>query len=112
MRRRLRLAAVLVTVTAAGCPALSGAVPSAGLATGFDPPEVILDGSDYGRLYPAFADVDGDGMTDLVVGIADWHSYDGGRLLVYRNQGTNALPAYATPTWLDAAVPSARIPDG
>jgi hypothetical protein len=73
---------------------------------------VILDGSEYGRMYPAFADVDGDGNTDLVVGLADLHSDDGGRLLVYRNRGTNARPVYAKPTWLDAAVPSARVPDG
>jgi hypothetical protein len=72
----------------------------------------LLDGSEYGRLYPAFADIDGDGKTDLVVGVTDWDSRNGGRLLVYRNRGTNARPVYAKPTWLDQTVPSARIPDG
>jgi hypothetical protein len=71
--------------------------------TGFDPPEVILDGSEYGRLYPTFADIDGDGKTDLLVG--NWLS----RLLVFRNTGTNARPVYGKPTWLDQTVPSARI---
>ena len=71
--------------------------------TGFDAPELVLDGSDYGRLYPAFADIDGDGKTDLVVGT--WRS----RLLVYRNKGTNARPVYAKPKWLDESVPSAKI---
>ena len=70
---------------------------------GFDAPELVLDGSDYGRLYPAFADIDGDGKTDLVVGT--WRS----RLLVYRNKGTNARPVYAKPKWLDESVPSAKI---
>jgi hypothetical protein len=68
---------------------------------GFDPPEVILDGSE--RLYPAFADIDGDGKIDMVVGT--WL----GRLRVYRNRGTNARPEYAKPAWLDDTVPSANI---
>jgi hypothetical protein len=69
--------------------------------TGFDRPEVILDGSE--RLYPAFADIDGDGKIDMLVGT--WL----GRLRVYRNRGTNARPVYAKPTWLDETVPSAKI---
>jgi hypothetical protein len=64
---------------------------------------VILDGSEYGRLYPAFADIDGDGKVDLLVG--NWL----GRLLVFRNHGTNDQPAYARPAWLHETVPSADI---
>ena len=72
----------------------------------FGPPEVLLDGSGDGtRLYPHYADFDGDGRIDQVVGVND-------RLLVYRNQGTNANPEYARPTWLDEVEPSARIPRG
>jgi hypothetical protein len=96
-----------------------GATPRADRPTGFDPPVTLLGGSDYHAFahvpggYPAFADVDGDGTTDLVVGVTDRaESHDGGRLLVYRNRGTDDRPAYAKPTWLDATVPSARIPDG
>jgi hypothetical protein len=74
--------------------------------TRFDPPEVLLDGSEHGdRLFPHFADFDGDGTTDLLVGVGD-------RLLVHRNRGTNARPNYAKPTWFDEAEPSARIPAG
>lgn len=89
-------------------PAVSGADPP----TRFGPPVVLLEGSECEVGYPAFADIDGDGKIDLVMGVADRKSYDGGRLLVYRNRGTNARPVYAKPTWLDATVPSARIPDG
>ena len=74
--------------------------------TEFDPPEMILDGSEHGtRLFPHFADFDGDGTIDQLVGVGD-------RLLVYRNRGTNARPEYAKPTWFDEAEPSARIPYG
>jgi hypothetical protein len=72
----------------------------------FGPPEVILDGSEYGaRLHPHYADFDGDGRIDQLVGVWD-------RLLVYHNQGTNAKPEYAKPTWFDEVEPSARIPAG
>jgi hypothetical protein len=72
----------------------------------FDPPEVTLDGSGYGgRLHPHYADFDGDGRIDQLVGVWD-------RLLVYRNRGTNARPAYAPPAWFDEAEPTARIPAG
>ena len=73
--------------------------------SGFDPPEVILDDSENGRLYPTFVDFDADGKIDMLVG--NWF----GRLLVFRNKGTNARPVYAKPTWLDTAVPSAKIWD-
>jgi hypothetical protein len=81
----------------------AGPPPDANAPTGFGAPELILDGSAYGRLFPAFADIDGDGKIDMVVGT--WDS----RLLVYRNTGTNARPVYAKPTWLDETVPSAKI---
>src|SRR5262245_15745523 len=101
---RLRLAIMLALFAIGGIVGPTPpASPQPDKATGFDPPEVILDGSEYGRLYPAFADIDGDGKIDMLVG--NWH----GRLLVYRNGGTNARPVYAKPKWLDEAVPSANI---
>lgn len=102
MRRRLSIALVLVAISGAVRPT-SPASPQPDKATGFEPPEVILDGSEYGRLYPTFADIDGDGKIDMLVG--NWL----GRLLVFRNKGTNARPVYAKPKWLDETVPSANI---
>jgi hypothetical protein len=69
-------------------------------------PEVFLDGSEHAdRMFPQFADFDGDGVTDLMLGVGD-------RLLVYRNRGTSARPVYEKPTWFDEAEPSARLPCG
>src|SRR5215471_6031818 len=103
MRVRLSIALALIVIggTVSQTPTGTGQQPDK--PTGFDPPEVILDGSEYGRLYPTFADGDGDGKIDMLVGT--WK----GRLLVYRNTGTNARPVYAKPTWLDETVPSADI---
>jgi hypothetical protein len=103
MRVRLSIALALLLI--------GGTVPQTPTGTDqqpdrpieFEPPELILDGSEYGRLYPTFADIDGDGKIDLLVG--NWL----GRLLVFRNKGTNARPVYAKPTWLDETVPSANI---
>ena len=100
MRLRLSIALALMAIGGTVRPT-PPASPQPDKATGFDPPEVILEGSE--RLYPAFADIDGDGKIDMLVGT--WL----GRLRVYRNQGTNARPVYAKPTWLDETVPSAKI---
>jgi hypothetical protein len=103
MRVRLGIALALIVIggTVPQTPTGTGQLPERPI--GFDPPEVILDGSEYGRLYPTFADIDGDGKTDMLVG--NWL----GRLLVFRNKGTNARPVYAKPMWLDETVPSANI---
>jgi hypothetical protein len=101
---RLRLGIVLALIGIGGIVLQTPpASPKPNKTTGFDLPEVILDGSEYGRVYPAFADIDGDGKIDMLVG--DWR----GRLLVFRNTGTNARPVYAQPTRLDETVPSANI---
>jgi len=103
MRVRLSIALALMAIGATVPQTPTGTGQQPDKPTGFDPPEVILDGSEYGRLYPTFADIDGDGKIDMLVG--NWL----GRLLVFRNQGTNARPVYAKPTWLDETVPSAKI---
>jgi hypothetical protein len=102
MRLRLSIALALIAIGGTVRPT-PPASPQPDKPTGFDPPELILDGSEYGRLYPAFADIDGDGKIDLLVGTWD------GRLLVYRNSGMNARPVYAKPRWLDETIPSANL---
>jgi hypothetical protein len=123
MRVPLSIALAVIVIGGALRPASSVADPPADAPIGFEAPELVLDGSEYvngsdansseyGPLYPTFADIDGDGKTDLLVGVEDRHSDDGGRLLVYVNRGTNARPVYAKPTCLDESVSSARIPSG
>jgi hypothetical protein len=102
MPLRLYAALAFIVIGAALDPAPSG-TPDA--PRGFETPEVILDGSQYGQLHPTFADFDGDGKIDLLVG--NWQ----GRLLVFRNTGTNARPMYAKPTWFDVTAPSANLAD-
>jgi hypothetical protein len=110
---RLRLCAVLsgigFALLAVGEPPRPAPAPGTRRAdrpAEFDPPEMILDGSEHdGRLCPHYADFDGDGTIDQLVGVGD-------RLLVYRNRGSNARPEYAAPTWFDEVEPSGRIPGG
>ena len=103
MRLRMCIALALMAIGGTVPQAPTGTGPQPDRPAGFDVPEVILDGSEHGRLYPAFADIDGDGKTDMLAGT--WL----GRLLIYRNGGTNARPVYAKPKWLDEAVPSANM---
>src|SRR6266852_2964465 len=103
MRLRLSIALALIAIGGTVPRTPTGTRSQPDRPTGLEAPEVILDGSEYGRLYPTFADIDGDGKIDMLVG--NWL----GRLLVFRNQGTNARPVYAKPTWLDETVPSANI---
>jgi hypothetical protein len=72
----------------------------------------ILDGVQFGYLFPTFGDYDGDGKTDLLVGVNGANEKGEGRLLVYLNRGANTAPEYAKPFWFDDRVPSGRIPGG
>lgn len=106
---RYRLFALLVAIGAAML--LIDSPPAAdsrrqGAASGFAPPEVILDSWDYGaKLHPHYADFDGDGNIDQLVGVQN-------RLLILPNLGSNTRPAYAKPTYFDDVVPSGNLPSG
>ena len=105
---RLSLNTALALTLVGSAPPVCAETPSAPQA--FHPPEPILDGSQYRRLYPAFADLDGDSKSDLLVGIVG--KSGGGRLLIYPNRGTATHRAYSSSTFLDETVPTARIPNG
>ncbi len=66
------------------------------------PPILISAGNqpinvDLGHAAPFVGDIDGDGKQDLLVG-----QYGGGRLRIYRNEGTNTAPRFDRFRWLEA----------
>jgi hypothetical protein len=120
MRVCLTPALAFMVIAGNVCANPPTATPDADRPPAFHPPEIILDANKFGwmrpgypaAMFPGFADLDGVGKNDLVVGVTDWNSRPGGRLLVFRNQGTKTQPKYAMPKWLDETVPTGRIPDG
>jgi hypothetical protein len=68
----------------------------------------------YDNANPWFADFDGDGKPDLLVGqgaFSTAHS-EGGRLRIYKNLGEKGRPRFGDPLWFDDLVPTGRIPNG
>jgi hypothetical protein len=76
---------------------------------GFLPGDVLGDNAN-----PWFADFDGDGTPDLLVGQGAFSSAfpDGGRLRIYKNLGAKGRPRFDAPFWFDDLVPTGRIPTG
>ncbi len=96
MKRRLLVALGLFC-----CPALCGAAE-------FEPPVRLKAGRAAVRVEapgyasPCWADVDGDGKKDLLVG-----QFNGGKIRVFKNLGKGKLAAGA---WLQADGKAAEIP--
>jgi hypothetical protein len=77
----------------------------------FDPPirlaaadGMIDSGASWGHCGPWIADVDGDGIKDLIVG--DFSGF----FRFYRNEGTNQKPRYAKAVNLQAGGVDAKVP--
>ncbi|MCL6502899.1 MAG: VCBS repeat-containing protein [Pirellulales bacterium] len=95
-----------------GCAALAaaalGTMGSQGTAAqqsnGDLAPPVRLEAADgvidaeIGHAAPYLADIDGDGLADLLVG-----QFGGGKLRWYRNVGTSGAPKFAGSAWVKAA---------
>lgn len=66
-----------------------------------------LDVQRQGHAAPFVADLDGDGLPDLLVG-----QFHEGRLRVYRNVGSKGKPRFDAFTWLQADGKLASVPVG
>lgn len=58
-----------------------------------------------GHSAPCFADIDGDGLRDLIVG-----EYFEGRVRVYHNSGSMMEPKFKDFTWIHAGSGHAKVP--
>lgn len=63
--------------------------------------------TDVGHAAPYLADLDGDGLKELLVG-----QFGEGKLKVCQNIGSDILPEYDSPTWFMAAGDVAKVPAG
>ena len=63
--------------------------------------------ANIGHAAPFYADIDGDGVRDLLVG-----QFDGGQLRIYHNFGTNAQPAFRDMQWFKAGADLGKVPYG
>ena len=58
---------------------------------------------------PFFADIDGDGKNDLLVGQFRDGPFTDARVMVYRNTGTNQKPVFGDGTWMQAGNADATV---
>ena len=61
--------------------------------------------TDVGHAAPWFDDFDGDGLSDLLVG-----QFGGGKLRIYRNEGTATEPKFLRSAWFQSAGALGTVP--
>lgn len=110
MRRILMLAGALALASPAFVTAEEG---NDMLVPDLSPPVRVMAGTqpidvEIGHAAPWLADMDGDGVTDLLVG-----QFGDGKCRLYRNSGTNQQPVYASGfTFIKAGGDFAKVPFG
>jgi len=101
-----RSKSMLMLALALALPA--SAQPASELET---PVRILADGKpidvDIGHAAPCFADVDGDGLKDLLVG-----QFGDGKLRIYRNLGAAGAPRFGAFTWFNGGRKDGRVPTG
>jgi hypothetical protein len=106
-RNRKMLSTYLVSIAAVlagpGAPAVSPELaPGVKILAGDKTIDV-----EVGHAAPHFADFDGDGVRDLLVG-----QFGGGKLRIYRNTGDNAKPKFGAFNFFQADGKDATVPYG
>jgi hypothetical protein len=98
-----------VAVTIGVLPAREAMTPAQSGLTA--PVQIAADGKpisvDVGHAAPCWADYDGDGKKELLVG-----QFGEGKLRIYKNLGTATEPRFGSFTWLVAGGKTASIPSG
>jgi len=102
---KLRVLGWIVSSMAFG---ISLAASDAELARPF---RVSADGQpidvEIGHAAPFFADFDGDGIPDLLVG-----QFGGGKMRIFRNEGSRVGPAFIRSAWFQSAGAVGAVPSG
>jgi hypothetical protein len=75
------------------------------------PERIVADGKpidvEVGHASPHYADFDGDGVSDLLVG-----QFGSGKLRIYKNHGTLRKPEFKDFTFVQAGGKDASVPSG
>jgi len=106
MLNALLLAAV-AAVAPGGAPGPAAPDPELAPPVRIEAAGKVIESGDVGHAAPFVGDFDGDGKPDLLVG-----QFDGGKLTVYRNEGTAREPKLASGQLFKAGADLGVVPAG